>query len=289
MDQFLSGKTALITGGAQGIGWATALALADHGAQVFVCDISVENLELARQMLAELPWTRQIALFQCDVSDQNEIGAWVRQIHAQTGRIDVLVNNAVYVRWAPAAQLSAADYERMMLVGYMGVVFGVQAVLPLMLAAGSGHIVNIGSSAGKLFVSPAMSGYSAVKAAVDAYTQVLQLELARSPVAVSLVRPAAVAGTDFFRKHVDPRLLPRLGDWLPPVTPPQVAAGVLTAIRKRRKIVNVPGYLQLLYLLDALSPGLLRWVMRLGGSGRLDYGSVPWQYRPSSGKKGKGR
>lgn len=275
--QFLTGKTALVTGGAQGIGWAIAQSLADHGADVFVCDISAENIEQAKASLPFDAWRDRIHFAQCDVSDRAQVDRWVAQIAAATNRVDILVNNAIYVRWAPAVHISVADSERMMQVGYLGTLYTTKAVLPLMQAAEQGHIINMGSSAGRLFVMPATSAYSAVKAAVDAYTQILQIELAQSPIVVTLVRPAAVAGTDFFRKHVSSSLLPRLGDWLPYVTPPQVAARVLKAIEKKEPIVNVPGYLGIFYFFYALMPGVLRRLMRLGGNGRHDYGQVNWR------------
>jgi NAD(P)-dependent dehydrogenase (short-subunit alcohol dehydrogenase family) len=278
-DKFLAGQVALVTGGAQGIGWAIALALADHGAQVFVCDISDVYLDQARAETAVSPWATQIQVAHCDVSDKAAVTDWVMAIFLQTGRIDILVNNAVYVRWELAEKLPTTDVEKMMQVGYLGLIYATQAVLPLMRQAGSGHLVNIGSSAGRLFITPSMAGYCAMKAAVDAYTQILQMEIAQTNIHLMLVRPAAVAGTHFFRQQVSSTKLPRWGDWVPYITPLHVARAVIRGLRRRRAVVNVPGYLAILFALFALMPNWLRWVMRLGGNGRLDYGEVSWQYR----------
>ncbi len=279
MDQFLTSQVCLITGGAQGIGWAIAQALADHGAQVHICDISQENLAHAAEQVARSPWADQINLAQCDVTDRAQVEGWISKIHEQTGRIDVLVNNAAFVDWKSVLDMSVESAERTMRVGYDGMVYGIKAVLPLMLSAGRGHIVNMGSSIGRVFASGPSAAYASVKAAIDGYTQMLQIELKGSPVHVTLILPSAVAGTSFFRQHVSSSKMPRMGDFFPYVTPPQVAASVVRAIRLRRKIVNIPGYLRLIYLIFALAPGVLRWFSSRGGSGQRDYGQVEWQYQ----------
>lgn len=282
MGGFLHGQVALVTGGAQGIGWGIALALADFGAQVFVCDISEEYLAQARVETAVSAWAAQIQLAHCDVSDKVAVEGWITAVYQQTGRIDILVNNAVYARWALAEQLPVADVEKMMQVGYLGLVYATQVVLPLMRQAGGGHVVNIGSSAGRLYVTPTMAGYCALKAAVDAYTQILQMELAKTNIHVMLVRPAAVAGTNFFGQQVSSNMLPRLGDLVPYITPPVVARAVIRGLRRRRAVINVPGYLGLMFGFFSLMPNVMRWLMGLGGYGRLDYGKVEWQYRSRS-------
>lgn len=280
MSEFLEGQVALVTGGAQGIGWAIALALADHGAQVFVCDISEEQLAKAGAEAAVSPWANQLHFAVCDVADQEAVAAWVKAIYGENGRIDILVNNAVYVRWEPAQELSLDDVEKMMQVGYFGMIHAIQAVLPFMQQADRGHLINMGSSAGRLYITPTMGGYCAMKAAVDAYVQILQMELADSPIHVMLVRPAAVAGTNFFRQQVSSTKMPRLGDIVPYITPPHVAKAVIRGLRRRQTVVNVPGYLGGLFALFALAPRFVRWFMGLGGNARLDYGEASWQYRP---------
>jgi NAD(P)-dependent dehydrogenase (short-subunit alcohol dehydrogenase family) len=172
MSEFLKDQVALVTGGAQGIGWAIALALADHGAQVHVCDISEAQLAKAAAEAAASRWANQLRFAVCDVSDKEAVAAWVKDVYGQNGRLDILVNNAVYVRWERAQELSLDDVERMMQVGYLGMIHAIQAVLPLMQQAGRGHLINMGSSAGRLFITPTMGGYCAMKAAVDAYVQI---------------------------------------------------------------------------------------------------------------------
>lgn len=279
---FLKGRVCLVTGGAQGIGWAIAQALADHGAHVHVCDLSAEYLAAARRELPALPFGERIELAPCDVADRSQVEAWIRDVHAKAGRLDVLVNNAAFVRWEDVADMPVEDAEQTMAVGYNGMLYATKAVLPLMLAADGGHVVNIGSSMGRLFVGSSSAAYCATKAAVDAYTQTLQLELRHTPVAVTLIRLNTVAGTAFFREHVRPSRMPRLTDFLPYLTPPQVAAGVVRALRSRRAVLDLPWFLPACYLLFDLAPEVVRWMVARGGGGRRDYGSVSWRYRPAS-------
>lgn len=278
--QFLLGKTCLVTGGAQGVGWATAQALADHGGDVYVCDISPENIAAAQKELADSPWSGKIHLQQCDVSIRSEMERWVADIYAETGRIDVLINNAAFARWTPVAQMPVEEMERTMEVGYNGMVYTIKAVLPLMLAAGRGHIINISSSAGKLFISSGDAAYAAVKAAIDGFTQTLALELQGTGVRVAVVRLGPVEGTDFFRKQVASSQMPRMGDFLPALTPPQVAEGILRALRAGQTSLDMPGYLPFMYLFFAFAPGLLSKLVGIGGSGRKDYGAAQWKYHP---------
>jgi len=284
VENFLKGQVCLVTGGAQGIGWAISQALADHGAQVFTCDISKESLARAAEELTTLPWADRITLSRCDVTARAEIEGWITKVYGQTGRIDVLVNNAAFVKWNDVAEMTVQEAICTMEVGYNGTVYGVKAVLPLMQAAGRGHIVNMGSSAGGIFIGGASAAYAAVKAAIDGYTQTLQIELKDSPVNVTLVRLATVAGTDFFGKHVAPSRLPRMGDFMSYLTPPQVAEGVVRAIHKRRAVLHMPRYLALFYLAFALAPGLLRRLTAVGGGGRRDYGQVEWRYPLKDGE-----
>lgn len=279
MDRFLENQVALITGGAQGIGWAIAQTLADHGAELFICDISEQHIAQAKAELVGSEWAKQMHFSLCDVSDQEAVERWITAVYQQNGRIDILINNAAFVRWELAQNLPLADIEKMMQVDYLGVVHATQVALPLMKQAGKGDIVIIGSSAGKLFISPFMAGYCAAKAAVEAFTQILQLELAQSPIHVLLVRPAAVAGTNFFGQQVSSQMMPRWADIVPYITPPDVAQAVIRGLRRRRHVVNVPRYLGGLFLFFAFAPKLLSWIMGLGGNGRLDYGKVTWQYR----------
>ena len=264
-------KMCLVTGGTQGLGWAMVQALAAAGAEVYGCGLSAGNFQRATQAAAARPDAGRIHLSQCDVTDERALAGWIGQAHAQTGRVDVLINNAAYVRWTNVLEMSVAEAEETMRVGYNGMVYGVKQVLPLMLPAGQGHIINIGSITGSIFVGGASAAYSAAKAAMDAYTQTLQIELRHTPVRVSLVRLGAVAGTDFFKKHVSHTRMPRMLDFFPPLQPQQVAQAIVRLVERPRPVLTMPAYYRPLRLFYQLAPGLLRRLTWLAGSGQRRY------------------
>jgi NAD(P)-dependent dehydrogenase (short-subunit alcohol dehydrogenase family) len=275
----LTGRTCLVTGGAQGIGWSLSLLFAEHGARVHACDVSTVNLDRAAHNLVNHPYAAAVNLHHLDVTDRKAFEQWITKVHAETGRIDVLVNNAAFIRWTTVEQMSVEDAEQSMLTGFNAMVYGVKAVLPLMRANGGGHVVNMGSSAGRLLVKGPSAAYAGAKAAIEAYTEILRIELHGTPIHITLVRPGVVTGTQFFGRHVMSRQLPRLVDFLPAATPDQVATAVVRAISEHRYTVDVPSYLPALYRVYDLSPALFRRLAELGGPAQRDYAtaSVPLQ------------
>lgn len=251
------------------MGWAIAQTFARQGGQVYACGLSASNLARAQAEAANLPYP--IHLSQCDVTKRELVESWIGKIYADTGRIDILVNNAAYVRWTNVLDMSVEEAEQTMNVAYHGMVYTTKAVLPLMIPAGTGHIVNIGSITGSIFVGGASAAYSAAKAAIDGYSQILQVELKDSPVSVMLVRPGTIVGTDFFKKHVSNQRMPRLLDFLPYTTPPQVAQAIIVGLQRSQKIITIPWYLRPLRLFFALAPALSRRIAPIGGQTRRDY------------------
>jgi NAD(P)-dependent dehydrogenase (short-subunit alcohol dehydrogenase family) len=271
MGSRFQNQVCVVTGGTQGIGWALTRALASEGAVVYACGFSQSSLEKAEVERVKLPTASRIHLSRCDVTDRAAYEAWLEEIWAGNGRIDLLIHNAAFVRWADVTEMPVEDAQRTMRVGYDGMVIGTNSVLPRMQAAGRGHIVNIGSITGRAFVGGASAAYAAAKAAIDAYTQILHAELAGSPVNATIVRLGTVAGTDFFRKHVSNERMPPFTKFLPALTPERVATAVLSAIVKKQQILTLPRYLELLTFIYNLSPRFARWLAQAGGQNRKDY------------------
>ncbi len=279
MDTCLNKKIGLVTGGAQGIGWAISLALAQKNIHVYLCDNSPENLAQATRQLTSTALKGTINLTLCDVTNRSAVNAWIKGIYQKNHRIDILVNNAAFVKWEEVTAMPIETAERIMQVGYQGMLYATKAVLEFMLPANQGHIINLGSCASQIFGGGTSAAYAATKAAIDAYTQVLQWELRKTNIAVTLIRPATVAGTDFFRKHVDSTILPRLADFIPYLTPPQVAHVVIKALQQRSTILDLPGYLPWFYFVFRLAPDFFRGLMTLGGASRRNYGTIQWQQK----------
>jgi len=271
MGSRFQNQVCVVTGGTQGIGWTLTRALADEGARVYACGFSQSSLDKAEAERTTLATAAQIHPSLCDVTDRAVYEAWLEDIWAKNGRIDLLIHNAAFVRWADVTEMSIEEALRTMRVGYDGMVIGTKAVLPRMQAAGRGHIVNIGSIAGRAFVGGASAAYAATKAAIDAYTQTLHAELANSPVNATIVRLGTVAGTDFFRKHVSNERMPPFTQFLPALTPDRVATAVLNTIVKKQQILTLPRYLELLTFVYNLSPHFARWLAQMGGPNRKDY------------------
>ncbi len=276
-----SQKVAVVTGGAQGIGWAITKALAQNGYIVYACTYSAETLQAAQTALevqaaitassasANTP-AQAIHLCRCDVTLCAEVKAWIDEIYAREKRIDVLVNNANYLEWESVQATGIPGIVRPMEVGYHGMVYTTKAVLPIMTGQeGGGHIINLGSGAGEIMVGATPASYSATKAAINAFSQELALETRAmgKNIKVTLFRPGLVVGTNFLgkdRKGVS--WVPRLSDFIPALTPEKVASRVIQVIHnKYRPVVDMPGILPVLYLLYHLAPGLTVGLMKLGG------------------------
>jgi NAD(P)-dependent dehydrogenase (short-subunit alcohol dehydrogenase family) len=255
-----TGKICLVTGGARGVGRAIARALAQAGAIVQVGDVDVPTAATEAER-AEFG-AGSIEFVRCDVTDDDSVRAWTEGAFRRFGKIDVLVNNAGLVRWDDVLRLPVEDARRMMRVAFDGMVLCTQAVLPRMLAAGAGRIVNMGSIAGDVFVFGGCAAYAASKAAVNAYTRVLQAELAGSPVRVTLVCPGPVRGTRFDEDVTTRRLLPSVAERFPKVGLDDLAAGVLRALSAGSEEVVMPWQYFFARGTYRLFPGLSRRLCR---------------------------
>lgn len=145
----LDGRTAFVTGGAQGIGLACAQALAEAGARVTIGDLTSEALDGAAVQLGDLGHKVHIAVL--DVTDRDAVQAAADAMAAREGRVDVLVNNAGIARSdTPAEEVGAEHWRNVLDVNLDGTFWCAQAFGRHMLAAGRGSIVNVGSMSGSL-------------------------------------------------------------------------------------------------------------------------------------------
>ena len=182
----LDGRTAVVTGGAAGIGFAIARRMAASGAHVVLWDRDAEGLAAARAKLGAADAVR------ADIADPDSVAAAVERTRAARGKIDILVNNAGinganYKIW----ETPIDEWRRMMDVNLTGVFLCCRAVVPGMMAAGYGRIVNIASIAGKEG-NPNHGHYSTAKAGVIGFTKSLGKECANAGIIVNCIAPAAV-------------------------------------------------------------------------------------------------
>jgi NAD(P)-dependent dehydrogenase (short-subunit alcohol dehydrogenase family) len=183
-------RIAIITGAASGIGRALASALVTRGDTVVVADIDGAGAERAAGELARRgPGTATPAVL--DVRDAEAVRTLVDQVRDQHGRLDVMVNNAGIGVGGDAGELTLAHWERVIDVNLRGVVHGVHAAYPVMIAQRSGHIVNTASLAG-LVPAPLLTPYAMTKHAVVGLSLSLRTEAAAHGVRVTAVCPGVV-------------------------------------------------------------------------------------------------
>ena len=242
------GSVAVITGASRGIGREVTLAAARRGARVGLIARSEGELE---SVLAQAGGKGAIAT--ADVGDRHEIETALASLERELGPIDILVNNAGAGSWSAVADTDVEVYERLMRLNFLGTVYATKTVLPSMLARGRGHIVNIGSIAGRIG-APFEAAYSASKFAVSGFTECLAVEVHSRGVGVSMVNPGPVQ-TDFF----DARGVPYARTTPKPVPASDVAAAVIAAVDKDRLEQFVPGYLRAANTARHMMPGVYRW------------------------------
>lgn len=185
----LEGKTALVTGGARGIGLAFARAFAEEGASVVLGDIDLSRAEVAAREIGAAAVAVEL-----DVTDQASIEAAVSAIEVENGGIDILVNNAALFDLAPVVEITRESYERIFAVNVAGVLFTMQAVARGMIRRGTkGKIINMASQAGRRGEA-LVAVYCASKAAVISLTQSAALNLIEHGINVNAIAPGVVAG-----------------------------------------------------------------------------------------------
>jgi NAD(P)-dependent dehydrogenase (short-subunit alcohol dehydrogenase family) len=181
----MTGKVALVTGGASGMGRIIALRLAARGAKVAIFDLNEQGLsETAAEAEGLTPFT-------CDISNNEDVEVKVAQVTEQLGPIDHLVHAAALMPGHKLVDETHESMERLFRINYFGTTYMVKAVLPSMIARKAGRIIAFGSIAGHALV-PNMGAYCATKSAVNTYIEVLQNEIRDTGVRVHLICPPAV-------------------------------------------------------------------------------------------------
>jgi NADP-dependent 3-hydroxy acid dehydrogenase YdfG len=236
----LTGRVVAITGGARGIGRATASACVRAGMTVAIGDL---DLALARRTAAEL--AHGTIAVELDVADRDSVRHFLDVVEERLGSLDVLVNNAGIMHLGTLADEDDAAARRQVDVNIHGVLHGMKEALPRMTARGSGHIVNIASTAGRGGFAGAAT-YSGTKHFVVGASEAVRFELRSSPVEISCIMPVVV-NTELAAGASDARFVAKL-------EPQDVADAVVKTLRYPRFEVFVPRYMSALMTFAAILP-----------------------------------
>ena len=185
----LAGKNAIVTGGASGIGLATCRRLARDGAGVAVWDVDEAGAQRAAAELVAAGG-RAVAC-RVDVSSRAQVNAGLQRVHDALGPVQILVNNAGITSFRPFLEVTEEEWDRVMSINLKSMLHCTQAILPDMLAARWGRIINISSSSAQSG-SARMTTYAASKGGVMAFSKSLALELATTGVTVNNIPPGFI-------------------------------------------------------------------------------------------------
>ena len=239
----LSGQTAIVTGASNGIGRATAVLLAEHGATVLAADF--RHLEENAERFAELG----IAEITCDVRRESELAAMIGEAIARTDRLDILVNNAGIGMVKPVEEVTEEDWDACIDTNLKGAFFGCRHAVGPMRDGGGGAIVNMSSNAGLLPRSHDPV-YSISKLALVGLTRSLALCLAVDRIRVNAVCPGPVGDTAMMNADLDsaddPDALtramiaasPLAAAWDRMIDPREIAASVLFLVSDQAAMIT---------------------------------------------------
>lgn len=256
----LRGRVAAVTGAASGIGRALALAFAQEGCALALCDVDETGLEATA---ARTSPDVKTTVRRVDVADRQAVEAWAESVVADHGRVNLVVNNAGVALGARAATMTEEDLRWLLGINFWGVVHGTQAFLPHLEASGEGHVVNVSSMFG-LIGFPSQSAYCAAKFAVRAFTETLRVELEAtgSPVSATCVHPGGVRtniarSTRVGAREIDAPSVEELAehfDRIARTTPERAAAIILQAVKRNRRRVLVGRDAKVTDLLQRIAP-----------------------------------
>lgn len=183
-------KSAVVTGGTRGIGYAVAEALLREGFHVFICGVKQAGLESALNRMRKSHGNR-ISGAVCDVRDYQQVKEMISEAAGKCGGLDVLVNNAGIGRFSSVENMLPEDWRATLETNLSGVFYCCREAIPHMKTRGGGYIINIGSLAGKNFF-PGGSAYGASKAGLIAFTEALMQEVRYDHIRVSYIMPGSV-------------------------------------------------------------------------------------------------
>lgn len=261
MDVF-SGKVAIVTGGASGIGRALSEQLAQRGATVVMTDVNAGLLEEAARSITARGGAASVEVL--DVRDFEAVKKTVDGTADRYGRIDFIFNNAGIGIGSEAHKHPHEAWRKVIDTNLYGVINGVAAAYPLMVEQGSGHIVNTASIAGLLPLTGEIS-YTTSKHGIVGLSSALRIEAALHGVKVSVVCPGFIRTPIYTSAEYIGLDREKLLKVFPKGTSPEKTAAVILAdVERNRAVIIPPRYMRPLWWMQRLAPGLVSRVLQIG-------------------------
>jgi NAD(P)-dependent dehydrogenase (short-subunit alcohol dehydrogenase family) len=264
----LSGKKALVTGAASGIGRALALELAGRGADLAICDVDEGGLKATEDKIRALG--RKTITQRVDVSKPQEMEGFARAVHGQWEAVDVLVNNAGVGLGAEFLDTELQDWEWILGINLKGVIYGCHFFAPQMVQRGhGGHVVNIASMAA-FIPFPPLCAYNVTKGGVVSLSESLRSELRPHGIGVTAVCPGVIATSiaDNMRyrgasageeaRRQSKELMLRRG-----YTPERAARNILKAVARNRAVAPIALEAWIAYYLKRAVPRFVLWAIHV--------------------------
>jgi NAD(P)-dependent dehydrogenase (short-subunit alcohol dehydrogenase family) len=265
----LQNKKCLITGAASGIGKATAILAAQHGAELFLTDINkTALLEVTEQIRAN---NGSVSFFRdLDISDYEQVKLMADDIHKTFGSLDILMNIAGIAIWGSVENMQHAEWRKVIDINLMGPIHVMETFLPEMIKAEKGgHLVNVASAAG-LFGLPWHGAYCASKYGLRGVSDVLRYDLHKHKISVSLVCPGAVetglvqsvqiAGISHRSEEEVKKIKARFQQYA--ITPEKAAVAILEGIRKKQYMVFTSPDIKFGYFSQRKFTAIYEWTMQ---------------------------
>ncbi len=263
----LSGKVGVVTGAGSGIGRATALALAERGANLAICDVDDVGLAETADRIKALG--REVFSQTVDVAQADAMQAFSQATRSALGRVDIVVNNAGIGVAGLFVDVPLEAWTKILGINISGVIHGCHAFLPGMIEADAGgHIVNIASMAGYC-QAPGMTAYGTTKFGVLGFSECLRAELSLHGIGVTAVCPgvintAIVRTSKMYGLNEDPELREQgiRAFERRNYSPERVAQKILRAVQKNRGVAPISPEAWAGYWVKRLAPGLIAWFAR---------------------------
>ncbi len=254
----LKDKVVLITGGASGIGRASAIEFAKLGAKLVLADVNEKGMKETADETAK--YGSEILLVKTDISKEKDVENLVKKALDKFSRVDVLLNNAGVGMSAEIRDMTIPEWEWILGINLWGTIYTTHYLLPHMVEQGSGHIVNVSSAVGLVNFVPMQPAYTTIKFALVGFSEVLRTESERFGIGVTAICPGSV-DTNFFETTKYKGYKRAVIDDLPKfmfLSPEKIAKKIIHAVKKNKALIIISGVAKIAYFMNRLSPALGR-------------------------------